>query len=190
MCYRQVPLIESDSHKTAFRIKDKCFQWKVMPMGITNAPATFQRLIDRALEGIEGRYAHGYLDDIMVFSDTWDDHIEHLGDVLTRLRAKNLRLNVRKCQFGMAEVTFLGHVFSYQCMKIDPKKVIAIQSIQYPLDGTLQAKKKQIQRFLGMAGFCRRYIPRYSHIVKPLTDLLSNSTEWRWGKDESEAWDT
>src|SRR6185437_13811629 len=134
------------------------FQWKVMPMGITNAPATFQKLIERTLDGIEGKYAHGYLDDIIVFSETWEEHIQNLGEVLRRRMEKNQRLNVKKCQFEVSEVTFLGHVFGHGTMKIDPKKVIAIQTIAYPTEGTAQAKKKQIQRFLGMAGFCRRYI--------------------------------
>ena len=109
----QILMAPEDRAKTAFRIGRKLFQWRVMPMGLKNSPFTFQRLMDKVLTGIIGVFVYVYVDDIIIFSDSWDDHLKHIQTVLQRLADANLRLNLPKCQFGLARVKFLGVMISH-----------------------------------------------------------------------------
>src|SRR6185437_15595564 len=95
-------------------------------------PMTFQALIDRTLAGIAGEYAYGYIDDIIIFSHTWEDHIKHVKEVLKRLQNANLRVSLPKCEWGTHSIKFLGHIFTHEQMKIDPEKVEAVQKIPDP----------------------------------------------------------
>ena len=185
----QIPLKKEDQAKTTFIIGEKYYQWKVMPMGMKNSPMTFQALIDKTLTGILGEYVYGYIDDIIVFSETWEDHMKHLAEVLKRLQKANLRVSIQKCEWATKSVRFLGHVFSHREIKIDPEKVQAVDLLPYPEYKTPAENIKAVQKFLGMTGFCRRYIINYARIAKPLNSLLKAGIEWQFGKEQKEAWD-
>ena len=128
----QIPLLIRDRSKTAFGIGSKYYQWKVMPMGMTNSPRTFQRLIDDTRKGIRGIFCYGYIDDIIIFSNTWEDHLVHVAEVLKRLSERRLRVALGKCRWGVQEVIFLGFKFSKGQIMVDPKKVEDIKKMTYP----------------------------------------------------------
>uniref|UniRef100_A0A8C5WIF9 ribonuclease H n=1 Tax=Leptobrachium leishanense TaxID=445787 RepID=A0A8C5WIF9_9ANUR len=133
-----------------------------------NAPATFQRLIDRLLDGLQG-FACAYLDDIAIYSQTWEEHLEHVGTVLGRIRDANLTLKPEKCKVGMAEVQYLGHRVGCGIQRPEPAKIEAI------LDWPTPVTKTQVLAFLGTAGYYRKFVPHYSDLAKPLTDLTKKS---------------
>ena len=147
-----------------------------MPFGLRNAPATFPRLVAKLLKNMDD-YAAAYLDDILIFSDSWEDHLKHIRNVLTRIREAGLTLNSNKCVFGVAEVDYLGHHIGLG--KIQPRENKVVALLNYPRP----TNKKQLQSFLGLAGFYRKYIPHYSHITSVLTDLLKSGMKFRWSEE-------
>lgn len=121
--YRQVQLEEQDKAKTAFTTGRGLYQFRVMSMGLVNAPPTFQHLMQLVLQGLSWKTCLVYLDDIIVYSPSLSVHLQHLREVLDRLRAANLKLKPSKCCFAQQEVTFLGHVVSAAGLKPDPKNI-------------------------------------------------------------------
>ncbi|CAM4626007.1 unnamed protein product [Lepidochelys kempii] len=173
--YWQVPLDESAKERSAFITHLGLYEFNVLPFGLRNAPATFQRLVDGLLAGL-GEYAVTYLDDVAIFSDSWADHLEHLQKVLERIREAGLTVKAKKCQIGLNRVTYLGHQVGQGTISPLQAKVDAIQ--KWPLPKS----KKQVQSFLGLAGYYRRFVPHYSQIAAPLTDLTKkkqpNAVQW------------
>lgn len=100
-----------------------------MPMGMKNSPITFQRMIDRLLWGIKGKFCYGYLDDIICFSNTWEEHLQNLEEILRRMSQMGLRLNFGKCEFFMTRIKYLGHIISYNVLEMDPEKIEALQRL-------------------------------------------------------------
>ncbi|CAM5073737.1 unnamed protein product [Eretmochelys imbricata] len=172
--YWQVPLDESAKERSAFITHLGLYEFNVLPFGLRNAPATFQRLVDGLLAGL-GEYAVAYLDDVAIFSDSWADHLEHLQKVLERIREAGLTVKA-KCQIGLNRVTYLGHQVGQGTISPLQAKVDAIQKWRVP------KSKKQVQSFLGLAGYYRRFVPHYSQIAAPLTDLTKkkqpNAVQW------------
>ncbi|CAM4615358.1 unnamed protein product [Caretta caretta] len=173
--YWQVPLDESAKERSAFITHLGLYEFNVLPFGLRNAPATFQRLVDGLLAGL-GEYAVAYLDDVAIFSDSWADHLEHLHKVLERIREAGLTVKAKKCQIGLNRVTYLGHQVGQGTISPLQAKVDAIQKWPVP------KSKKQVQSFLGLAGYYRRFVPHYSQIAAPLTDLTKkkqpNAVQW------------
>lgn len=173
--YWQVPLTERSKKLTAFRTPWGLFQFTVMPFGLHGAPATFQRLMDQVLCGFSD-FASAYLDDIVIYSTTWEEHLEHLHAVFDRLGTAGLTVNPSKCVFASAETAYLGHVIGNGVIKPQVSKIQAIESCPLP------QTRKQLRSFLGMAGFYRRFIPRFSTRAAPLTDLTGikcpNQINW------------
>ncbi|CAM4589164.1 unnamed protein product [Lepidochelys olivacea] len=173
--YWQVPLDESAKERSAFITHLGLYEFIVLPFGLRNAPATFQRLVDGLLAGL-GEYAVAYLDDVAIFSDSWTDHLEHLQKVLERIREAGLTVKAKKCQIGLNRVTYLGHQVGQGTISPLQAKVDAIQKWPVP------KSKKQVQSFLGLAGYYRRFVPHYSQIAAPLTDLTKkkqpNAVQW------------
>ncbi|CAM5110236.1 unnamed protein product [Eretmochelys imbricata] len=173
--YWQVPLDESAKERSAFITHLGLYEFNVLPFGLRNAPATFQRLVDGLLAGL-GEYAVAYLDDVAIFSDSWADHLEHLQKVLERIREAGLTVKAKKCQIGLNRVTYLGHQVGQGTISPLQAKVDAIQKWPVP------KSKKQVQSFLGLAGYYRRFVPHYSQIAAPLTDLTKkkqpNAVQW------------
>ncbi|CAM4507914.1 unnamed protein product [Lepidochelys olivacea] len=165
--YWQVPLDESAKERSAFITHLGLYEFNVLPFGLRNAPATSQRLVDGLLAGL-GEYAVPYLDNVAVFSDSWAEHLEHLQKVFERIREAGLTVKAKKCQIGLNRVTYLGHHMGQGTVNPLQAKVDAIQKRPVP------KSKKQVQSFLGLAGYYRQFVPQYSQIAAPLTDLTKN----------------
>ncbi|KAL7874754.1 hypothetical protein SRHO_G00057240 [Serrasalmus rhombeus] len=178
--YWQVPLTERASLISAFVTPDSFMQYSVMAFGMRKAPATFQRL-SCVLQGLPNCTA--YLDDVVVHSSTWDEHMEMLKAVFERLDQALLTLNLAKCDFGKATVLYLGREVGQGRVRTPTDKVKAI--LDYPVPCT----RCELRRFLGMAGYYRAFCKNFSVIVLPLTDLLHANVEYRWSDDCQKAFE-
>ena len=147
--YWQVPLAKGAQEKTAFATRFGLFQFTVMPFGLQGAPATFQRLMDRLIHRMED-HSGSYIDDLVIYSETWEEHVRA---VLTRLREANLTAKARKCDFGAAECTYLGHRVGGGVVYPEKSKLLATQALKVP------QTKKDVRTFLGITGYYRRFIP-------------------------------
>ena len=170
--YWQVPLTTRAKEISAFVTPDGLFQYTVMPFGMKNAPATFQRMINHVIRGLEGCQA--YIDDIVVYSDNWDQHVKQLREFLCRLKESKLTVNLVKTEFCHARVEFLGHVVGQGWISPVTAKVEAIAEFPVPTD------QHQLIRFLGMAGYYRKFCHNFSTIAEPLTALLKKGKKFVW----------
>ncbi|CAM5155665.1 unnamed protein product [Natator depressus] len=171
----QVPPDESAKERSAFTTHVGLYEFNVLPFGLRNATATFQRLVDGLLAGL-GDYAVACLDDVAIFSDSWAEHLEHLQKVLERIREAGLTVKAKKCQIGLNRVTYLGYQVGQGTINPLQAKVDAIQKWPVP------KSEKQVQSFLGLVGYYRRFVLQYSQIAAPLTDLTQkqqpNAVQW------------
>lgn len=165
--YWQVEMKEEDKHKTAFSVGNLGFyECNRMAFGLTNAPATFQRLMERTIGELNLRECLIFLDDILIFSENFEDHLERLEAVFSRLKQHGLKLKPSKCEFFKTNVKYLGHVVSNSGVETDPDKIDALASWPEPKN------VKELRSFLGFTGYYRRFIKDYAKIAKPLNDLL------------------
>ena len=169
--YHRIRIKEGDEWKTAFRTRYGHFEYLVMPFGLANAPATFQAYINRALAGLVDVFCVVYLDDILIYSNSEEEHWDHVRKVLTRLRQHQLFVNLDKCDFNTEQLEFLGFIVSTKGISMDPERVASIKDWPRP------KTHRDVQVFLGFANFYRRFIYQYSKIASPLTDLLQGSKE-------------
>ena len=167
--YWQVEVREEDKEKTAFTSPQGHFEFQVMPFGLCNAPATFQRLMEYVLAGLQWEHCLIYLDDIIVFSSTFEEHIEKLTKVFQRLREGGLKLKPKKCFFAKSSVKYLGHIVSQRGLEPDPEKIKAVT--EYPRPQSASA----LCSFLGLAGYYRRFISGFSSVAAPLFQLQQQS---------------
>ena len=164
-----------DEWKTAFKTKFGLYEWLVMPFGLTNAPSTFMRLMNDVLCSFIGKFVVVYFDDILIYIKSLDEHSEHLRAVFSALREARLFANLKKCTFCTNRVAFLGYVVTPQGIEVDEAKVHAIQS--WPTPSTVT----QVQSFLGLTGFYRRFVKDFSTIATPLNELTKKGVSFPWG---------
>jgi len=165
--YYQIPMHEDDVYKTTFSTRYGLFEWVVMPMGLSNSPATCQRVMNEMLGPYLDKFAFIYLDDIMIFSKTAEEHLMHVQLVLEALDRYNFKVKLTKCTFAKRQTRFLGYLVSDEGVAADPAKVAAVVNWPVPTSVT------EVRRFLGFCNFYRRFIKNFSAIAAPLTELTS-----------------
>lgn len=187
MGFHQVELDESSKEKTGFqvpRMYPSHWKFEYMPFGLTGAPRTFQRLIDKMLGELPFNIAMAYLDDIIVHSRTIDEGIERLQEVFNQLRIAGLKLKAKKCELFRKKVLYLGHIVSAEGVTTDPDKVTAILAWRAP------RTVRQIKRFLATVSYYRRFIPKFAGIAEPLTNLQRKRVRFNWTSECQEAFET
>ncbi|XP_059639120.1 uncharacterized protein LOC132281437 [Cornus florida] len=185
--YNQIYLAEEDVHKTAFRCPGSIgtFEWIVMPFGLKNAGATYQRVMNSIFHDMIGRFMEIYIDDVVVKSSAKRQHLEHLKRVFERMKIHKLKMNPLKCTFGVSAGNFLGFLVHKRGIEVDQNKVKAIINARAP------ANKKQVPRFLGQVGFLRRFISNHAgrvHIFSTLVKLKSHE-KFHWDESHQKAFD-
>jgi hypothetical protein len=181
--YHQMRVREADIEKTAFRTRYGHYEFVVMPFGLTNAPAAFMDLMNRVCSPMLDRSVIVFIDDILVYSKTKEEHEIHLREVLETLRKEKLYAKFSKCAFWLREVQFLGHVVNQNGIMVDPAKISAVMQWEIP------KTPSEIRSFLGLAGYYRRFIQNFSRIALPLTKLTKKSATFSWGSKQQEAFD-
>ena len=174
----------NDVPKTAFICPFGLYEFLVMPFGLCNAPRTFQRAMDTVLAGLKWRTCLIYIDDILVFSASFDAHLKHLDAVLRRLRRHNLKIPVspKKCLFAFSELKYLGYIISPDGLLVDPKKIDSVQKVAIP------TTKGDIRSFVGLTSYYRRFIYKFAQLIEPLTRLLRD-VPFIWGADQQDAFE-
>jgi len=177
----QIPVRESDRPKTAFTTFTGLYEFCVMPFGLTNSPATFQRLIENVLRDLTGANIFIYMDDVLIASETIDQHVDDLQRVFDRMRSAHLQLNFKKCTFGRPEVIYLGHAITKNGLSPDKAKVNAVKNFPTPTD------IKSLKGFLGLASYYRRFIDSFATIANPLFKLLRKNVSFNWTSSTEKA---
>ena len=181
--YWQVKMAPESQEKTAFTTYSGLYEFTVMPFGLCNAPATFQRLMETVLAGLARKTCMVYIDDILIFSKTFEEHLTHLEEVFNRLRQAGLRLKLKKCTFAQPKVEYLGHVVTRNGIEVDPKKVEAVKGFPQPTN------LKTLRSFLGLASYYRRFIPNFSREARPLHSLTCKNAQFVWTPTCQQAFD-
>ena len=181
--YWHVPMHPDSIEKTAFITPDGHYEWLVLPFGLKNAPATFQRIVLQVLGDLVNQGVIPYFDDIIVYAPTLDEHQRILQAVLQRLKDTNIRLRYEKCKFAQTSVEYLGFVVSYGLQRPSPKNTESVTNFPIPRNA------KDIQRFIGLANYYRRFVQNFSRIAEPLTRLTRKNTEFRWGPEQQISFD-
>ncbi len=173
----QIGLDEESRELTGFATRSQFWRWKVLPMGIMNSPSAFQRAMDQVLGELKWKIVMCYVDDLIIYSNTLEEHLEHIEAVLKKLQEANIYVKLAKCQFGVEEIKFLGHIVGKEGMKPDPEKTKAVKNMDIPKD------EKAVSRFLGMAGFYRKYVKNFSARTTHLRELTRKDTKFVWTKE-------
>eukprot|EP00731_Ephydatia_muelleri_P006231 Em0003g479a len=181
--YWQVQMNPADQEKTAFCTPEGLFEFTVMPFGLCNAPATFQRLMDMILAGLQWNRCLVYLDDVIIIGRTFLDHLTNLSMVFERIRQAGLKLQPSKCKLCRKEVTFLGHIVSQDGIATDHSKTEQVSKWPVPSSCT------EVQRFLGLANYYRRFVQDFAAMAKPLHRLTERNAQFRWTTECQRAFD-
>ncbi|GKC65724.1 putative reverse transcriptase domain-containing protein [Tanacetum coccineum] len=178
--YHQLRVREEDIPKTTFRTRYGHYEFQVMPFGLTNAPAVFMDLMNRVCKPYLDKFVIVFIDDILIYSKNKQEHEEHLKLILELLKKEELYAKFSKCEFWIPKVQFLGHVIDSEGIHIDPAKIESIKDWASPKSPT------EIRQFLGLAGYYRRFIERFSKIAKLMTKLTQKKVKFEWS-DKQEA---
>jgi hypothetical protein len=165
--YHQIRMREGDEWKTTFMTNKGLYEWLVMPFGLTNTPSTFMRLMNEVLKEFIGKFVIVYLDDILIFSKSKEEHLEHLAAVMRKLQQEKLLINMRKSSFMKRELIYLGFVISENELKMDPSKVEVIKNWPSPRNVF------EVRSFHGLASFYRKFIRKFSGISATMMDTVN-----------------
>ena len=179
--YWQVKVAPEDRPKTAFRCFLGLYQFRKLPFGLRTAPATYQRLMSHVLSGYIGKFCHCFIDDIICFSKTFEEHLEHLKLILSRLQTAGIKLKPSKCTFAKESVTYLGHLISVGELRPDSGNVEKIRDLPAP------TTRREVRSFIGMAAYYRCFVKDFSRRAKPLTDLTKKQVTLHWGPEQESA---
>nr|GFC11480.1 putative reverse transcriptase domain, aspartic peptidase domain protein [Tanacetum cinerariifolium] len=180
--YHQLRVKEQDISKTAFRTRYGHYEFLVMPFGLTNAPA-FMDLMNRIFHEFLGKFVIVFIDDILFFSKSKEEHEDHLRTVLQTLRQEKLYAKFSKCEFWLSSVAFLGHIVSAEGITMDPAKVEAITKSPRPTYVT------EVRSFLGLAGYYRRFVEGFSRLALPLTKLMRKGEKFVWNEEREKSFE-
>ena len=165
---------ENDVSKTAFRTRYGDYEFLVMPFGLTNALVAFMDLMNRVFSPYLDKFVIVFIDDILVYSGSPEEHAKHLWTILQILRERQLYAKFSKCQFWLDKVVFLGHVISAEGISVDPHKIEAIVNWKPPTNVS------EVRSFLGLVGYYRKFVEGFSKIATPLTNLLKKDHKFEW----------
>ena len=179
--FNQIRIVPEDVAKTAFSTSNGHYEWLVMPFGLCNAPATFQSLMQLILQERLNKSVVVFIDDILIYSNSEEEHLEQVEWVLAQLQKWRLYAAIKKCTFMKSEVTYLGHLISANGISVLQQKVKALA------DWPELRSAKETRSFLGLAGYYRKFVKDFSHIAAPLTELTKQSQAWKWGPEEVKA---
>jgi hypothetical protein len=182
--YHQIRIVEGDTWKTVFKTKQGLFEWMVMPFGLCNAPATFMRVMNDVLRPFLDDCVIVYLDDILIFRKSHEEHVKHVKQVLDVLKKEKLFLKMSKCEFGKTSLIYLGHIVGGGKLKIDPSKVKVI--LEWPKPSNVI----EVRIFLGATQYWRKFIANFSSIAAPLHAVTSVKQVFQWGGKQQKAFDT
>ncbi|CAF3126930.1 unnamed protein product [Rotaria sp. Silwood2] len=177
--YFQVGLDPKDRPKTAFSTRDQHYQFTVLPQGVTNGPPAFQRIVSQILGSTRWQYSLAYLDDVIIYSPTFDQHLIHLDDILTRLNDANFRLNVNKCQIARTSIDYLGHNIEHRNIRPNADNIRALEKTSQPTTA------KEAFRFVKAAEYYRKFIPNFSTIAQPLHKYAPTTKDQRLKKSQA-----
>ncbi|KAK8584145.1 hypothetical protein V6N12_068393 [Hibiscus sabdariffa] len=181
--YYQMRVKEEDVPKIDFRTRYGHYDFLVMPFRLTNAPAAFMDLMNRVFKPFLDKFVVMFIDDILIYLRTKEDHTEHLRIVLQTLRDKQLYAKFLKCEFWLDEVIFLGHVISVEGIKVDPKKIQSIMDWRPPKNVS------EVRCFLGLAGYYRRFVKGFSTLASSITKLLRKDVPFEWSENQQRSFD-
>jgi hypothetical protein len=181
--YHQIPLSKASKPLTAFCTDWNLFQYTRVPFGVATGAQVLTRLLDRVFQDLKFEFVYHYLDDVVIYSESFEDHLEHLRVVLERLRAAGLTVKPEKVVFATRGISFLGHIISPAGVRIDPERTRAIRDFPPPKDA------KGISRFVGMVNFYHKFIPHFADIAAPLNALRKKGAKFTSGKSQQEAFD-
>jgi hypothetical protein len=174
--YNQLKVQEKDVQKTAFRTRYGHYEFLVMPFGLTNAPAAFMDMMNQIFREFVDRCVVVFIDDILIYSKSWEEHEEHLRTVLSVLRKHQLFAKFKKCEFWLDKVTILGHVVTKEGIAVDPGKVEAVVNWVRP------SNAHEVRSFLGLVGYYKRFVEGFSRLAAPLTKLTRKNEKFQWSK--------
>ena len=179
--YYQIPLSEDSKRCTAFCTDWNLFEFNKVPFGLATGAQVLTRILDQIFHDVKFKYVYHYLDDLVIYSENFHEHISHLREVLTRLRAAGLTVNPEKVRFASGQLSFLGHKISAQGVTIDPERTKAL------LDFPPPRSAKDVARFIGMVNYFSKFIPNFADIAAPLNALRKKGVEFLWGVDHQQA---
>jgi hypothetical protein len=179
--YWQAEILPEDRDKTSFITRKGQWRFKVLSFGLANAPGLFQRLMDRVLAGLTWDTCLVFLDDIIVYSSTFEEHAQRLDAVFQRVAAAGLKLHPQKCRLFQRKVTFLGHVVSEEGIAPDPDKISAVQTWPRPRNLT------EVRAFVGLCSYYRSHVPNFAEVAQPLHALTKKHAAFCWSEDQEQA---
>jgi hypothetical protein len=179
--YHQIPLSKSSKHLTAFCTEWNLYKYKRVPFAIATGAQVLTRLLDFIFHDVKFRFVYHYLDDLIIYSDSFTQHLQHVEEVLKRLRQAGLTVNLARVSFAVHEISFLGHRVSPFGVTVDPERTRATLEFPAPTD------VKGVSRFVGMTNFYQKLIPKFADIAKPLNGLRKKGARFVWGKDQQMA---